>query len=51
MPKKENAPFSEESIPFYRTLFIRHGGHKLGKHGRLGEFEKLSESQGKGREI
>ena len=27
------------------------GGHKPGKHGKLREFEKLSESQGKFREI
>ena len=26
------------------------GGHKPGKHGKLREFEKLSESQGKRRE-
>ena len=26
------------------------GGHKLGKYGKLREFEKLSESQGKLRE-
>ena len=33
---------------------LQQGGHKPGKHGKLGklrEFEKLSKSQGKLREI
>ena len=39
---------------FYSLTFLIQGGHKPGKHGKPGklrEYEKLSKSQGKLREI
>ena len=41
-----SSPPSEEN-----TVGMRQGGHKPGKHGKLREYQKLSKSQGKLREI
>ena len=45
------SPSAKFKVFWLKNDVINHGGHKPGKCGQLREFEKLSKSQGKLREI